>query len=55
VPCSLRSAYTDTRPVAAGENMLFDSANMKVTNLPEANQYLGREYRKGWELTGLGA
>ena len=37
-----------------GRRLLFDSANMKVTNLPEANQYLGREYRKGWELTGLG-
>jgi hypothetical protein len=23
---------------------------MKVTNLPEANKYLVREYRKGWEL-----
>ncbi len=31
--------------------LLFDSANMKITNVPEANAYLTREYRKGWELT----
>ncbi len=28
----------------------WDAQNMKVTNIPEANQYLVREYRKGWEL-----
>jgi hypothetical protein len=28
----------------------WDAQNMKITNLPEANQYLVREYRKGWEL-----
>ena len=33
-----------------GRRLLFDSANVKVTNAPEANQYLGREYRRGWEL-----
>jgi hypothetical protein len=35
-----------------GKRLLFDSANAKITNLPEANNYLAREYRKGWELTG---
>ena len=34
-----------------GRRLLFDAANAKVTNVPEANRYLGREYRKGWELT----
>ncbi len=34
-----------------GRKLLWDAANMKVTNLPAANQYLAREYRKGWELT----
>jgi hypothetical protein len=24
----------------------------EVTNLPEANKFLTREYRKGWELAG---
>ena len=35
-----------------GKRLLFDAAAAKVTNSPEANRYLGREYRKGWELTG---
>jgi hypothetical protein len=33
-----------------GKKVLFDSENMKITNIPEANKYLVREYRKGWEL-----
>jgi len=28
----------------------WDAANMKVTNLPAANQYVRAEYRKGWSL-----
>jgi hypothetical protein len=34
-----------------GKRLQFDSANGKVTNVPEANKYLVREYRTGWELT----
>jgi hypothetical protein len=34
-----------------GKRLLWDAANMKVTNLPEANKYLVRECRPGWELT----
>lgn len=34
----------------AGKKVLFDSENMRITNAPDANQYLVREYRKGWEL-----
>jgi len=30
--------------------VLYDAPNMKFTNAPEANQYLTRVYRKGWEL-----
>ncbi len=33
-----------------GKKLLWDAANMKVTNNEEANQYLTREYRPGWEL-----
>ena len=32
------------------KKVLFDSASMKITNVAEANRYLTREYRKGWEL-----
>jgi len=32
----------------AGKKIHYDPANMKVTNVPEANQYLQREYRTGW-------
>ena len=34
----------------ARKKVEYDSANMKITNFDEANQYLTREYRKGWEL-----
>jgi hypothetical protein len=35
-----------------GRRLLFDAPAAKVTNVPEANRYLGREYQPGWELTG---
>jgi hypothetical protein len=31
-----------------GKKLLYDAATMSVTNDPEANKYLSREYRKGW-------
>lgn len=33
-----------------GRKLLYDGASMSVTNLPEANQYLTREYRAGWAV-----
>jgi len=39
-----------TVSLRAGKKVLFDSDNVKITNDTEANQYLYREYRKGWEL-----
>ncbi|MBC7841716.1 MAG: Gfo/Idh/MocA family oxidoreductase [Gemmatimonadaceae bacterium] len=33
-----------------GKKLLYDGDNMRVTNLPEANAYLTREYRAGWSL-----
>jgi len=36
-----------------GRKLLYNSESMKITNVPEANALLTREYRKGWELTGL--
>ena len=33
-----------------GKKLYYDGDKMQVTNIPEANQYLTREYRKGWEV-----
>jgi hypothetical protein len=33
-----------------GRRLLWDSAGTKITNLPEANKFLTRDYRPGWEL-----
>jgi hypothetical protein len=33
-----------------GHILDWDSANMKVTNLPEANELLHYKYRSGWSL-----
>ncbi len=35
----------------AGKKVEFDADQMKVTNDESANQFLHRNYRKGWELT----
>ena len=34
----------------ARKRVEYDTINMKITNFPEANKFLVREYRKGWEL-----
>lgn len=34
----------------AGKKLLWDSAHLRATNCPEADQFLGREPRKGWSL-----
>ena len=36
-----------------GRKLLYDGENRKITNVPEANKYLSREYRKGWEPKSL--
>jgi predicted dehydrogenase len=30
--------------------LLWDAPNLRITNLPEANQFLRREYRHGWSI-----
>lgn len=30
--------------------LLWDAPNLRITNLPEANEFLRREYREGWSL-----
>jgi hypothetical protein len=32
-----------------GKRLLYDSESRKITNVAEANKYLYREYRKGWD------
>jgi len=39
-----------TVALRSGRKVQFDSDKMKVTNVPEANKYLVREYRQGWAL-----
>ena len=34
----------------ARKKLLWDGENMRITNLEEANQFVGRSYRKGWEV-----
>jgi hypothetical protein len=36
-----------------GTKLQWDAAAMKITNHDEANRWLRREYRKGWEITGV--
>jgi hypothetical protein len=35
--------------VRAGKKIEYDSVNMKLPNCPEAEKYLKRQYRKGWQ------
>jgi predicted dehydrogenase len=34
----------------AGQPIEWDAKQLKVTNLPEANRFVRKEYRKGWEV-----
>jgi hypothetical protein len=34
----------------AGKKISYDGPHMRVTNLPQANDYLRREYRQGWSV-----
>ena len=36
-----------------GKELEWDAAAMKIPNLPEAEKYLRRSYRKGWETAGF--
>lgn len=33
-----------------GRRLEWDGAKMQFTNVPEANQYVSKEYRKGWDV-----
>jgi len=36
----------------AGRKLQYDPAAGRVTNAPEANEFLSRKYRPGWTLDG---
>jgi hypothetical protein len=36
--------------IRLGKKLEWDGPGLKVTNCPEAAQYIRREYRKGWTL-----
>ena len=37
-----------------GQRIEWDAANLKVTNASDAEQYVKKEYRKGFEVVGIG-
>jgi len=39
-----------TVAVRTGKKLNWDSQNLKITNVPDANKYLHRQYRPGWTL-----
>lgn len=54
---SFRQAWPITEAVnlyaaalRAGKPLKYDASQLKITNNQEANTYLDREYRRGWEL-----
>jgi predicted dehydrogenase len=55
-PFSYAARLTETMllgvvSLKAGTKIHYDGAGMRVTNNADANGYLQRDYRKGWELT----
>jgi hypothetical protein len=36
----------------AGKKLDYDPATGRITNAPEANDYLRRSYREGWKIDG---
>ena len=39
-----------TVALRARKKVIYDTAKMEITNVAEANKFLRREYRAGWEL-----
>ncbi len=37
----------------SGKLLKYDAANLKITNVPDANKYLNREYRSGWDPASI--
>lgn len=59
-PGSIRDAWPLTEAInlyavalRAGKTLYYDASSMKITNVPDANKYLSREYRKGWDPSSI--
>ena len=59
-PCNFDYAGKMTENIMTGivscrvkQPLEWDSENMKATNCPEADKYIRKQYREGWELTSL--
>jgi hypothetical protein len=39
-----------TIAVRTGKKLYWDSKNLRITNVPDANKYINPPYRKGWYL-----
>jgi len=37
----------------AGKTIAWDSENLKIVGNEDANQFIRRQYRNGWEVPGL--
>jgi hypothetical protein len=48
--CKTGAPTTCNVAYRAGKKLEWDAVNMKFPNAPEAEKFLTREYRKGWEL-----
>jgi hypothetical protein len=46
----LRKQNGDRTEFYGRKKLLWDGEKMRITNLEEANQFVGRTYRKGWEV-----
>ncbi len=38
---------------APGQKLTWDSARLRIPNAPEAERYLKRQYREGWQIRGV--
>jgi len=56
-----QGSFLNTGPISEAVNLYgvalrsrqrlkYDAANMSITNVSDANKYLARQYRKGWEV-----
>lgn len=36
-----------------GQKIIWDSENLKATGVPQADPFIKRDYRHGWEVAGL--